>query len=157
MKLCHRYLKVEHNYNYSRLFQQEMQFYHRVYYIPLSLNLSLLVSPDRYKVMFYTGLFGDIRLIDFTSSIDIPPPTFNISASNPVEIRRGGTQDIGIVLKSTALPSKVVSFTNLENHSAIQVATPGGKLNDNSAEPTSFNITVPDNIQVGDYTIGPKS
>jgi hypothetical protein len=171
----HRYMKLENNYNYKALFQQEMHLYPRfVYYIPLSLDLNLLVSPAKYKVMFYTEALvplyktfytssgikmwpagNDIRLIDFTSWIDIPPPTFNLSASSPVEIRRGDTQDVGVVLKSTAGSPNVVRFTNLQNHSGIQIITPKGKLNEvaNSAAPTSFNITVPENTQVGEYTI----
>ncbi|MGC1933307.1 MAG: hypothetical protein WA667_30405, partial [Candidatus Nitrosopolaris sp.] len=54
-----------------------------------------------------------------------------------------------------SIPPKVVSFTNLQNHSGIQVITPKWNLNEvaNSAAPTPFNIAVPENTQVWEYTI----
>jgi len=156
----HRYLRIEHNYNYTKLFQQELNnsAYGLAHYIPMSLDLNLLVSPNRYKVMFYTLAYtNNSRIIDFTSWIDIPPPRFNISTSSPVELRPDQTQNVGIVLKSMAgfLPPRVISFTNLESHSGIQVMLPKGKLNEvaNSAAPIPVNITIPHNTQVGEYTI----
>ena len=61
---------------------------------------TLAIQPLPYrvdgKIIHLPYQYGFIRLIDFTSWIDIPP-RFNISASSPVEIRPGDTQAIEIV------------------------------------------------------------
>jgi hypothetical protein len=152
-------LKIsEQNYNYTSVLQQQKEKATYVLYLPLSLDLTTIAVPDKYKVLFYTSsASGCNRIIDFTSWIDIPTPNFVISSSpNTLELRPGDVKNIGVVLKSTTgFVHKVVDFTNLENNSGIQVVTERGKLNrsDFSVEPLSFNIKIPENAQTGEYAI----
>jgi hypothetical protein len=158
----HRYLKVsEQNYNYTSVFQQQKEKTGFVIYLPLSLDLSTIALPDKYKITFYilTTSSGCSRIIDFTSWIDIPPPKFVISSSPIIlELRTGDAKDLGIVLKSTTGSlHKVGDFINLENNSGIKVIPARGKFRLNgsvfSIEPISFNVQVPENAQTGEYAI----
>jgi hypothetical protein len=154
----HRYLKVsEQNYNYTKLFYQQAAY--GVYYLPLSLDLTAIASPDKYKVLFYTlsSSSGQNRITDFTSWIDIPPPTFVMSTSpSTIELRPGDSKDIGVILKSAGgSVHRVADYTTLENESGIQVMPEPGKLNRSAigVEPVSFHVQVPQNIQTGEYAI----
>lgn len=156
----HRYLNAsEKNYNYTEVFQYQTEKVDVVYYLPLSLDLSTVGFPDKYKIMFNILSSGNScdRIVDFTSWIDVPPPIYTVSTSpSPLELRPGTARDIGVVLKSNiGFPNKVADFTNLENDSGIQVIPAGGKLNKSvfSVEPVRFNIRVPGDAQTGEYAI----
>ena len=149
----------EHNYNYNQLFQKGAR------YIPLSLDLSNLVFPEQYKVMFYVSFADDHGniILDFTSWMDIPPPKFNLSASSGsiVEIRSGETKSIGLVLKSSfgSLPPKVISFTTVENQTGVKVIPPHERFDEstNILKPASFNIAISGDTLPGEYIIPIKA
>lgn len=156
----HRYLKVlEQSYNYTRVFYQQAEKAYGVYYLPLSLDLTAIASPAKYKVLFYTlSSSGDQnRITDFTSWIDIPPPTFVMSTSpSTIELRPGDSKDIGVILKSAGgSVHRVADYNMVENESGIQVMPELGKLNRSAVgvEPLSFHVEVPQNIQTGEYAI----
>lgn len=156
----HRYLKpIEHNYNYTLLFQKGTS------YLPLSLDLSTLVFPEQYKVMFYIlseDKYGN-RILDFTSWMDIPPPKFNFSTSlgSIVEIRSGETKNIGLVLKSSfgSLPPKVIGFTTIENQTGIKVIPPNYRFDEsaNILKPTLFNVAIDSDTPAGEYNMPIKA
>lgn len=156
----HRYLNAsEKNYNYSQVFQYQTEKVGVVYHLPLSLDLSTVGFPDKYKIMFniLSSVDRCVGVTDLTSWIDVPPSIYTISTSpSPLELRPGIARDIGVVLKSNiGIPQKVADFTNLENDSGIQVIPAEGKLNKSafSVEPVSFNVRVPGDAQTGEYTI----
>jgi hypothetical protein len=156
----HRYLKVsEQNYNYTRVLHLQAEKAYGVYHLPLSLDLTAIASPDKYKVLFYTlsSSSDQNRITDFTSWIDIPPPTFVMSTSpSTIELRPGDSKDIGAILKSTGgSVHRVADYTMLENESGIQVMPEVEKLNRSAigVEPVSFHLEAPQNIQTGEYAI----
>ena len=155
----HRYLNAsERNYNYSKVFQYQREKVGVVYYLPVSLDLRTLGSPDKYKIMFYVNSFTDHgKLVDFTSWIDVPPGIYTLSTSpSPLQLRPGSTKDIGVVLKSNlGTAYNVASYTNIENDSGIQVIPAKGNSNKSiyGIEPVSFNIKIPDKAQTGEYAI----
>ena len=75
-------------------------------------------------------------LVDLSSWIDIPPPTYSFSTTPPIiEIVRGGEQEIGIQLVSSSgmLPDSV-SFIPVRDSSEISIEqTSKETLNESSS------------------------
>lgn len=155
----HRYLNAsEKNYNYTGVFQYQIEKTHKIYYLPVSVDLRTSGSPDKYKVMFYISSFTDDgKILDFTSWIDIPSPIYTMSTTpSPLQLRVGSTGSVGVVLKSNVgSVYKVANYSNLENDSGIQVITAKGNTNKSSfgVEPVPFEIIVPEKAQTGEYAI----
>ncbi len=147
----YRILNVDQN--YSGFFRNNQN------YVLLSLNLSTIVSPQSYKLMFYsTALYGKSNFIyDLSSLIDIPPPEYNIlSTPNPVVLRQGEQKVVGVQLKSTTgVIPQVINFTVDEHQSNIAVNFNPDKANVSSfgVEPEPFSIAVQKEAQIGQYTI----
>ena len=141
--------------NYTKFFKEDGQ-----HYVLLSANLSEMNFPDKYKVMFYSEIIYDInnpvnQSIDFISWADIPSPQLTISTiPNPLILRVGETKDIGVQLKPLSSGSRVVNFIP-NNNTSIQLTFNPGKLNEsyNETQPAPFIIHVPQNAQIGQYTI----
>jgi hypothetical protein len=131
-------------------------------YIPLSLDLNSITSPNKYRVLFYaTVIYNNYSkiVLDLTNWVDIPPPEFTISTlPDPVVLRQGEQKDIGVQLKSSAgVSTTAVGFTPAENYSNIKVEFNPDKTNKSSfgevGAPAPLRIVVPANAQVGQYTI----
>src|SRR5919199_4040655 len=132
----YRILNVDQNYSSFFINNQN--------YVLLSLNLSTIVSPQSYKLMFYsTALYGKSNFIyDLSSLIDIPPPEYNIlTTPNPVVLRQGEQKIVGVQLKSTTgtIP-QVINFTVKEHQSNLDVSFNPDKANVSSfgVEPAPF-------------------
>jgi hypothetical protein len=147
----YRILNVDQN--YSGFFRNNQN------YILLSLNLSTIVSPPNYKLMFYsTALYGKTNFVyDLSSLIDIPSPQYNIlTMPNPVVLRQGEQKIVGVQLKSTTgVIPQVINFTVDEHQSNIAVNFNPDKANVTSfgVEPAPFSITAPKEAQIGQYAI----
>jgi hypothetical protein len=128
-------------------------------YVLLSINLDDILSPNRYKAMFYAGAIYDNsdRKIDLSTWVDISPPEYSLATlPNPVIVRQGEQKNIGAQLKATTgcVPN-VTDFMPVENYSSIELEFIRDKLNKSSygIEPAPFKIEVPKNAQVGQYII----
>jgi hypothetical protein len=139
--------------NYSSFFRSNQS------YVLLSLDLNAIVSPQNYKLMFYsTALYGKSNFIyDLSSLIDIPPPQYNIlTIPNPVVLRQGEQRIVGVQLKSTTgtIP-QVTNFTVKEHQSNLDVSFNPDKANVSSfgVEPAPFMIAAQKEAQIGQYTI----
>ena len=147
----YRILNVDQN--YSRFFRSNQS------YVLLSLDLNTIVSPQNYKVMFYsTALYGKSNFIyDLSSLVDIPPPKYNIlTVPNPVVLRQGEQKIVGVQLKSsTGVIPQLINFTVEEHQSNIDVNFNPDKVNVSSfgIEPAPFMVAVLKNAQIGQYTI----
>ncbi len=131
-------------------------------YIPLSLDLSSITSPSKYRVLFYSIVIynnSSKMVLDLTNWIDIPPPEFTISTlPDPVLLRQGEQKDIGVQLKSSSgTTTTAVGFTSAENYSNIKVEFNPNMMNRSSlggaGTPAPFRIVVPADAQVGLYSI----
>ena len=72
-------------------------------YIQMSLELSKILSPKKYKVTFYAEVKRKgIIITDFTRTVAIPPLEINVtSTSNSIELRKGDQKTIEIQIRST--------------------------------------------------------
>jgi len=72
-------------------------------YIQMSLELSKILSPKKYKVTFYAEVKRKgIIITDFTRTVAIPPLEINVtSTSNSIELRKGDQKTIEIQILST--------------------------------------------------------
>ena len=128
-------------------------------YVLLSLDLNTLVSPQNYKLMFYsTAFYGKSNFMyDLSSLIDIPPPQYSISTiPNPLVLRQGEQKIVGVQLKSsTGVIPEVTNFTIKEHQSNIDVNFNPDKANISSfsVEPAPFMIAALKEAQIGQYTI----
>jgi hypothetical protein len=147
----YRILNVDQNYSGFFINNQN--------YVLLSLNLSTIVSPQSYKLMFYsTALYGNFNFIyDLSSLIDIPPPEYKIlTTPNPVVLRQGEQKVVGVQLKSTTgVIPQVINYTVDEHQSNIGVDFNPDKVNVSSfgVEPAPFLIQAQKEAQIGQYTI----
>lgn len=73
-------------------------------FVSLSLNLSSILYPQKYKVLFYAEAKDKKSdLVDFTNWVHIPPPQIKIS-TNPraLDLYRGqGQKDVEVIVDST--------------------------------------------------------
>jgi hypothetical protein len=78
-------------------------------YIPLSIDLSREVFPEKYKVIFYAGEVkrgydnsSTVRTMDFTNWVHIPTPEFVIgSRPNTIDLRPGEEKTFVVNVNST--------------------------------------------------------
>jgi hypothetical protein len=149
---------IESQRNHSMNYEEEQK------YIPVSLDLESITSPARYRVLGYTVLiYGNNNsktVVDLTNWMDIPPATYTFSTlPSPLVLRQGEQIDIGVQLKSsTGVPPRTTDFVPSENYSNIKVIfNPDKSLNSSSASfglaPAPFRIQVPEDSQVGQYSI----
>jgi hypothetical protein len=139
-----------------------------------------ITSPGHFRVLYYTVVIytNDSdqtgansysakesisdnalkMLVDLSSWIDIPPPTYSFSTTpSIIEIVRGGEQEIGIQLVSSSgmLPD-AVSFIPIEDSSEISIEhTSEETLNETASgiSPASFRIRIPTDANIGLHTI----
>jgi hypothetical protein len=137
--------------NYSGFFQEGKP------YIILSADLGEMSFPNKYRVIFYSQIIKDIRTVDFTSWIDIPPTEHQLSTfPSPVELRQGEQKNFGMQLKSTSgFVPNIVNFASVENNSQIKV-----EFNPDNIKSPYFGIgpipsmiSVSNNAVIGQYSI----
>ena len=130
----------------------------------MSLDLESMTSPSKYRVLFYSLLVYNNNaksVVDLTSWIDIPPSSYTFSTlPSPLVLRQGERMDIGVQLKSSSgLQPQDVSFIPSQNYSDIKVIVNPDKPSNGSSStsfgvaPTQFTIQVPNDAQVGQYSI----
>jgi hypothetical protein len=105
-------------------------------YITFSLNRSVLGLPDRFKIIFSAwGAFQNNEgrlcvLTDSTSFIDIPPPLFNLSISDPPSyIRKGQTITIPLRITSESGSNSQAILNALYNNDTISLKIIPSKVN----------------------------
>jgi hypothetical protein len=130
-------------------------------YVPISLDLELITSPTKYRILCYTVvIYGNTSksAVDLTNWIDVPPATYMFSTlPNPLVMRQGEQMDIGVQLKSSSgVPPQSVHFFPPENYSSIKVVFNPDKSSNSTSfglSPAPFTIQVPQDAQVGHYSI----
>lgn len=146
---------LESQLNRSVLYEENQK------YIPISLDLVSITSPSKYRVLCYTVVIyaNDSKsVVDLTNWIDVPPATYTFSTlPSPLVMRQGEKMDIGVQLKSSSgVPPQSVRFFPSENYSNIKVIfNPDRSSNSTSfgLSPAPFRIQVPQDAQVGQYSI----
>lgn len=115
-------------------------------YIPLSLYLDSITSPQKFKVLYYAAVFyrnNSKIVVDFTDWLDIPPATYTFSTlPSPLIMRQGERMDVGAQLKSSSgITPNAVGFSPSEKYSGIKlIFNPNKSLNRSSASSTSSNV-----------------
>ena len=122
-------------------------------YIPLSIDLSREVFPEKYKVIFYAGEvkrgydnLSTVRTMDFTNWVHIPTPEFVIgSRPNTIDLRPGEEKTFVINVNSTT------GFEPLVRLSAINLTGIELKFQHNQLHLPSYGLqTVPLKIKVAE-------
>lgn len=149
-------------------------------YVVIPLEMDSITSPGHFRALYYTvviyannsdqkstnsysakeSISGNASkmLVDLSSWIDIPPPTYSFSTTpSTIEIVRGEEQEIGIQLVSSSgmLPDSV-SFIPVRDSSEISIEqTSKETLNESSSgiSPASFKIRIPNDVNIGLHTI----
>jgi hypothetical protein len=73
------------------------------HYVRLSVDLDVMLSPEKYKAIFY----GEVRrqgslITDFTRMVAIPPLELDVSTSpNSIELRKGESKTIEVQVNTT--------------------------------------------------------
>jgi hypothetical protein len=105
---------LEINRNYTGFFEKGGRF------VLLSLNQDAIISPNKYKVIFYAAEENNDRStqkMDFTNWVYIPPPEFVISAStNSIILRPGEEKIIEIQVNSTTGFEPTISFSAINQN-----------------------------------------
>jgi hypothetical protein len=122
-------------------------------YIPLSLDLSRVIFPEKYKVIFYAGEIkkdnsnsSAVRIMDFTNWVHIPTPEFVIdSRPSTVELRPGEQKTFVVNVNSTT------GFEPLVHLSAINLTGVEWKFQHNQLHLPSYGLqTIPLQIKVSE-------
>ena len=149
-------------------------------YVVIPLEMDSITSPGHFRVLYYTVVIyanksdqkgtnsysakesisdnASKMLVDLSSWIDIPPPTYSFSTTpSIIKIVRGGEQEIGIQLVSSSgmLPDSA-SFNPVTDSSEISIEqTSKETLNESSSgiSPASFKIRIPSDVNIGLHTI----
>jgi hypothetical protein len=122
-------------------------------YIPLSIDLSREVFPEKYKVIFYAGEvkrgydnLSTVRAMDFTNWVHIPTPEFVIgSRPNTIDLRPGEEKTFAVNVNSTT------GFEPLVRLSAMNLTGIELKFQHNQLHLPSYGLqTVPLKIKVAE-------
>ena len=174
------YSSPEHNRTISIESNSTVFFEEGQKYVLIPLEMDSITSPGRFKVLYYSVVIysNDSKqrsnnsdsaeesisdntskmLVDLSSWIDIPPPTYSFSTTpSIIEIVRGEELDIGLQLVSSSgtLPDSV-SFIPVEDSSKINIEqTSKATLNETTSgiSPASFRIRIPSGVNIGLHTI----
>jgi hypothetical protein len=129
--------------------------------VNLVLGLNSINYPSKYSLLFYSAeSFGSNEVRQFTSWVNVPPPSLQITTSpSDIRIRQGESQMIPARIKSTS------GFSN----DVVNITLPGEKnagypsiSSFNSSEldvqvernqPPLFKISVPQETPLGIYSI----
>jgi hypothetical protein len=132
-------------------------------YVTISLPLNDVAFPSKFKAMYYAIVIYDYSnmVIDLGSWIDIPPLNLAISTlPNPLVIRQGEQKNVAVQLKSDqGFISYVAGFSPIENYSKIDMQAndmdelANGESSQTDTGPTTFNIKVSGDAEIGEYTI----
>ena len=128
-------------------------------FVSLSQDLQTLTLPQKYRVLYYSTIIynNSKTVVDLTSWIDIPPPSYTFSTiPDPIVLRKGEQKDIGIQLKSdNGNIANVINYLSLNNSSSVQVISNPNKVNISSLDstPYPFRVIIPSNAQIGEYSI----
>lgn len=137
-------------------------------YVSIPLNLHAIGAPNKFKVIFFTEIInkessyvlGSIYfpnvLVDVTNWVDIPPPEYTyLTTPNPLNLRQGDQEIIGAQLRSSdGIVPDVANVLHVENTSVIKWHfNPDGRNRLFNVEPEPFEINIPSNAQIGQYTI----
>jgi hypothetical protein len=129
--------------------------------VNLQLDLGSINYPSDYNVMFYSAeSYKSNEVRQFTSWINVPPPTLQMTTSpSNIVIRQGEEQQIAARIKSTTgFSNDVINMTvagninkNYESESGFNSSELHVAVQRN--QPPLFKIAVPQQTPLGIYTV----
>jgi hypothetical protein len=118
-------------------------------YCTLSLDLSIINHPGKYRVLFYTSLDHE-KTLDFTNWVDIPPPQFTISTNPPLVLRPGDDREFPVQVASTSTPiDSIINLTlvnngnNTNNKKSNTISPDNPNIIIKKIQPPALEITIP--------------
>jgi hypothetical protein len=144
-----RYLDVKEN--YTGFFDK-----HGANYVLLPLDLDVLTSPSKYRVIFYAQEIRDsTQKVDFTNWVNIPPPEFTVSTSpNYLSLRPGEEEYIELKINSTTGFEPTVMLFAKNRTNGLELEFGSNQLN----VPSYGMVTLPlqirlsESVRPGQYT-----
>ncbi|HET7147050.1 MAG TPA: MFS transporter, partial [Candidatus Nitrosopolaris sp.] len=126
--------------------------------VHLQLGLGSINYPSKYNVMFYSAeSFKSNEVRQFTSWVNIPPPSLQITTSpSNILIRQGEEQLIPARIKSTSgFSSDVINMTAGTNNNDTGSGFNSSELHVavERIQPPLFKIDIPQQTPLGIYTI----
>ena len=129
--------------------------------VNLVLGLSAINYPSKYSLLFYSAeSFGSNEVRQFTSWVNVPPPTLQITTSpSDIYIRQGESQMIPARIKSTTgFSNDVVNITLPRENNVGYPAVSSFNSSELDVQvernqPPLFKITVPQETPLGIYSI----
>ena len=140
-------------YNYTGFFEKQKDF------VVLSLDLSSLNYPDKYKVSFYAEIEDknkDITLTDFTRWVAIPPLELVISTSpNSLVLRPGEKKTIELKVNSTKgyEPTVALSTVNQTGNVKANITFDKLRIPSYGVATTPMTISVANNALIRPYSL----
>lgn len=128
-------------------------------FFPISIDLSSITSPDRFRVAYYSIFAQDNskNTVDITNWIDVPPAKFSLSTlPNTITLTQGENLDVGVhIISNTGISPRVLNFIPDEDRSPVSVQFNPNGINITSfgLAPSPFRITTAGDTPVGEYTI----
>jgi hypothetical protein len=94
------------------------------YFVTLSIDLSDIIYPEKYRVAFYgEAIKNGSLLTDFTKWVTVPPPELIITTSPPsLEIRNGEQKSIEVRINSTQGYEPLVTLNATSDSNSVQLS-----------------------------------
>jgi len=129
--------------------------------VNLSLDLGSINHPSDYNLLFYTAeSYKSNEVRQFTSWVNIPPPTLQITTSpSNITIRQGEEQLVPARIKSTTgFSNDVINLTHASNINKNYESESGFNSSElhvaiQRNQPPLFKIAVPSQTPLGIYTV----
>jgi hypothetical protein len=125
--------------------------------VNLQLDLGSINYPRHYNVMFYTAeAFKSNEVRQFTSWVNIPPPSLQITTSpSNILIKQGEAQTIPARIKSTSgFSNDVINMTvGTNNNMGSGFKSSELHVTIQRIQPPLFKIAIPQQTPLGIYTI----
>lgn len=128
-------------------------------FFPISLDLSSITSPDRFRVAYYSIFaYNDSKnTVDITNWIDVPPARFSLSTlPKTIILTQGENLDIGVhIISNTGISPRVLNFIPDKDRSPVSIQFNPNGIDTSSfgLAPSPFRISTSQDTPVGEYTI----
>jgi len=128
-------------------------------FFPISLDLSSITSPDRFRVAYYSifAYNGSKNIVDITNWIDVPPASYSLSTvPKDITLTQGESLNIGAnIITNTGLLPRVLNFIPDKERSPVTVQFNPDGISASSYDlaPSPFRISTSPDTPVGEYTI----
>jgi hypothetical protein len=137
-------------------------------YVTLSADLDGMISPDKYRVVFYAEVIDSIQrntwIVDATNWVSIPPPEITVTVlpssidlrqedASTVEVRVNSTTDSGLIVKLLPTELSAVEENGDSNDFNLEFELEELRISPNGIAASPLHINAFDHTDVSPHTI----